>query len=423
MVPSNVPRSASADLSGWIAPHVAAFLERLTSDGYALATLRTYERVAERFCAEIQQCRIPPCVLDADLLDSIGAAVLEGMPERSRRDVGYPLKRLARHLADAGVAILNTAVRAPTPMESLGEEYERYLRHQRGLSEATIYASMRFFVRFMTFRFGERLGDLQSITPDDVVAFLLQFRRAPQPCRDKTPPTHLRNLFQFLYWSGKTRINLSEGLPRVAKPRDKPLPRHLGADDVQRLLDAVRADDAIGRRNYAMLLLLARLGLRAPEVIAIRLEDIDWRTGEILIRGKGRLHDRMPLPADVGAAIVDYIRHGRAGNARALFVATRAPHRPFVDSQVVNAVLQQAFRTTGLKPPQSHVGSHVLRHSLATDLLRRGASLDEVGDVLRHRSRSSTTLYAKYDVDALRSIARPWPTPTPMEGGESGGVR
>jgi len=171
----------------------------------------------------------------------------------------------------------------------------------------------------------------------------------------------------------------------------------------------VRTDDAIGRRNYAMLLLMARLGLRAPEVIAIQLGDIDWRAGEILIRGKGKLHDRMPLPTDVGEAIVDYIRNGRAGNSRILFVSAKTPHPPFKDAQILNTVLRDAFERTGLKPPQKYVGSHLLRHSLATDMLQKGASLEEIGDVLRHRSRMTTTIYAKYDIAALRSIARAWP--------------
>jgi integrase/recombinase XerD len=161
--------------------------------------------------------------------------------------------------------------------------------------------------------------------------------------------------------------------------------------------------------------LLSELGLRAPEVIAIQLDDIDWRAGTILIRGKGKLHDRMPLPDDVGKAIVDYIRNGRRGPSRTLFVSNKVPNRPFVNAQILNTVLRDAFARIGLKPPQKYVGSHLLRHSLATDMLRKGASLDEIGDVLRHRSRMSTTIYAKHDVEGLRSIARAWP----VQGGRA----
>jgi integrase/recombinase XerD len=168
----------------------------------------------------------------------------------------------------------------------------------------------------------------------------------------------------------------------------------------------VRTGDAIGRRNYAMLLLMARLGLRAPEVIAIQLDGIDRRAGEILIRGKGKLHDRIPLPADVGEAIVDYIRNGRTGSSRTLFVSATTPHPPFKNAAILNALLCDAFERTDLKPPQKYVGSHLLRHSLATDMLRKGASLDEIGDVLRHRSRMTTTIYAKYNAPLYRAA---WP--------------
>jgi integrase/recombinase XerD len=158
-----------------------------------------------------------------------------------------------------------------------------------------------------------------------------------------------------------------------------------------------------------MILLLARLGLRPPEVIAMQIDDIDWRSGEILVRGKGDRHDRLPLLPDVGAALADYIRLDRVTTSRALFVTERPPHRPFAGSQILNAILRDAFARTGLKPPAPYVGSHILRHSLATNLVRRGASLEEISDTLRHRSRSTTMLYARLDLDGLRSIAPPWP--------------
>jgi integrase/recombinase XerD len=158
-----------------------------------------------------------------------------------------------------------------------------------------------------------------------------------------------------------------------------------------------------------MVLLIARLGLRAPEVIAIQIDDIDWRAGEIIVRGKGKRHDCVPLPPDVGEALTDYIRQDRTTTSRALFVTGRPPHHPFKDGQVLNCILRSAFFKVGLKPPVPYVGSHMLRHSLATNLVKRGAPLEEIGDMLRHRSRASTMIYAKLDVDGLRSIVQPWP--------------
>jgi len=156
-------------------------------------------------------------------------------------------------------------------------------------------------------------------------------------------------------------------------------------------------------------LLLARLGLRAPEVVAMQLDDIDWRSGEIIVRGKGNRYDRVPLPPDVGEALADYIRLDRTTTSRSLFVTERPPHRPFKDGQILNHILKDAFARTGLTPPAPYVGSQILRHSLATNLVQRGASLEEIGDMLRHRSRASTMIYAKLDIDGLRSIAQPWP--------------
>ena len=164
----------------------------------------------------------------------------------------------------------------------------------------------------------------------------------------------------------------------------------------------------IGRRDYAILLLQARLGLRATEIVALRLDDIDWRAGEILVRGKGQFHDRLPLPHDVGAALAAYLRERQASTRHAFVRATGTP-LPFTDGQAINAVLRRALERTGVRMPGKWIGSHVFRHSLATAMIRRGASLAEIGDFLRHRSADTTTIYAKLDVQGLRSIAKPWP--------------
>jgi integrase/recombinase XerD len=288
-------------------------------------------------------------------------------------------------------------------------EYEEYLRNQRGLSERTIYHCWRLADRFLQFRFNGDSRDLSTISCDDIARFMQHLTSGRTPFRDKTPPTHLRNFFRFLFMSGKINANLALGVPRIAQRYASRMPRYLAPEQVEALIAAVKVDTAIGRRNYAIMLLLARLGLRATEVIAIQIDDIDWRAGELLIRGKGKLHDRLPLPHDVGAALADYIQRGRTTSSRALFVSHRGPRVPFVDAQIVNGILKAAFKKTKLTPPSPYVGSHVLRHSLATNMVRRGASLAEIGDVLRHRTRSTTMIYAKLDVEGLRSIAPAWP--------------
>jgi site-specific recombinase XerD len=288
-------------------------------------------------------------------------------------------------------------------------EYEAYLRHQRGLSERTVVHCWRFADRFLSFHFNSGEVNLSEITASDISRFMQHLTSRGTPLRDKTPPTHLRNFFRFLLQSGKTAINLAPSVPRIAHRHGATLPRYLMSEQVESLLAAVRQDTPIGRRNYAMLLLLARLGLRAPEVTTMQIDDIDWRAGELLIRGKRKRHDRVPLPQDVGEAPAVYIRRDRVTPSRSVFVTDRAPRRPFADGQILNAVLKDAFVKTGLQPPGKYIGSHVLRHSLATALVQRGASLAEIGDMLRHRSRESTMMYAKLDVDGLRSIALRWP--------------
>ena len=414
---SHVGRSRkAAEPRDWLLPYRERFLKVLGDQGYSSGTLRAYGGTASLLCREVAGRGLHRGELIGQTLVKVRAAVLDGMHPNKRTYKKFCLDRFIDALVEAGVAERPAPPRkVPTALDLLRTEYQTFLREQRGLTEATIYHCVSFFDRFMTFRFGARLGNLNDITPNDIVAFLRKVMHRETPYRDKTPPTHLRSLFRFLFWSGKTRRDLASSLPRVAAPRASHLPRSLRPEEIERLIDVVWAPDAVGRRNYAMLLLVARLGLRAPEVIAIQLDDIDWRAGTILIRGKGKRHDRMPLPEDAGKAIVDYIRNGRRGSSRTLFVSSKVPYRPFVDAQILNTVLRAAFKDTGLKPPQKYIGSHLLRHSLATDMLRKGASLDEIGDVLRHRSRASTAIYAKHDVEGLRSIARAWP----VEGGRA----
>ena len=396
--------------AGWLQPHRERFLEGLAAQGYAPCSLRSYDRAIVSFCAAVERSGLGSGDLRGRQLERLRQTILEGFKPSVRIGMKFCLDRFIDHLVEVGVAERpKPPKKAPTALDVLRSEYETYLREQRGLTEATIVHSLSFLKRFMTFRFGEKLGDLNSITPGDIVAFLCKIIAGTQPYRDKTPPSHLRNLFRFLFWSGKTKRDLANSIPRVAQPPQSHLPRHLKPEAVEQLIDAIWSGDPVGLRNYAMILLIARLGLRAPEVIAIQLDDVDWRAGTILIRGKGKRHDCMPLPDDVGKAIVDYIRNGRRGPSRTLFVSSKVPHRPFVDAQILNTVLRDALKRAGLKPPQKYIGSHLLRHSLATDMLRKGASLDEIGDVLRHRSRMSTTVYARHDVEGLRSIARAWP--------------
>ena len=347
---------------------------------------------------------------DMDETEAVALIAKTGWNGKRGVYAAFIVRRFMRFLAEQGIG---KPALPPTVKEiaraELRLDYESCLRHERGLSERTIFHSWRFANRFLEFRFGEEVWDLLQITSTDIVRFLQQLTTHTPPFRDKTPSTHLRSFFRYLFKAGKTATNLALGIPSVAQRYGARLPRHLTPGQVETLISAVRSDTPRGRRNYAMVLLLARLGLRALEVTAMQIDDINWRSGEIIVRGKGNRHDRVPLPPDVGEALADYIRLDRVTTSRALFVVEGPPHRPFKGGQVLNTILKDAFARTGLTPPAPYVGSHILRYSLATNLVQRGASLEEISDMLRHRSRASTMIYARLDIDGLRSIAQPWP--------------
>ncbi|MDI1324407.1 MAG: tyrosine-type recombinase/integrase [Algoriphagus sp.] len=302
--------------------------------------------------------------------------------------------------------------------EELKTDYRAYLSRQRGLAAETVYKYCTFVDRFLDFRFGESPDDLSKVTGHDVADFLQHQTGGIQPFRDKTLVSTLRSLFRFLFQSERIAVNLALGIPSIAQKHARRIPYHLTPDQVEELLKAVPTSSALSnaKRNYAMVLLMARLGLRSPEIIAMQLDDIDWRNGEICIRGKGGFHDKVPLLQDTGEAIANYIQHERKGTSRFLFVASRSPHRPFKDAQVLNTILTQALETTTIPRPKQYTVSHILRHSLATNLVQRGASLEEIANTLRHRSRQTTLLYARQDIDGLRTIALSWPL---AKGGRS----
>ncbi|MDE0003539.1 MAG: tyrosine-type recombinase/integrase [Rhodospirillaceae bacterium] len=409
---SNIEQSSMQGGTGWLSPHRHAYLGELDKLGYATHTINRYRAAVNAFIAQVDLRRVGAGEIDTIVLAELRDAVPELRCSDEQRRRQWCIARFTSWLASSGVIDppMPPPPAAPGSLEYLTAAYCDWMRQQQGLGEGTIELRKAAFRRFMTFRFGAAPGDLDDITVDDIRGFL------DRPSMRKwhgpgvvTRASNLRNFLRFLYATGRTRLNLALFVPRVAK-RASRLSRHLSPGEVRQLVDAVHDDNAFGRRNRAMLLLMARLGLRPKEVVAIRLDDINWAAGEIIIRGKGGYHDRMPLPAEVGETIVAYICGGRAGNARHLFVSIRAPHRPLT-SATIKKTFRQAFAKTGLEPPNGEIRCHLMRHSLAVALLGQGASLGEVSEVLRHRSLQTTTTYARYDFEALRSVARSWPVP------------
>ena len=396
----------------WLTRHRDAYLGELGRLDYAASTIEPYSRAIGLFCEQVTERGLDAGEIDEAVLAELQDAVPTLRSAKGQRGRQGCIARFIAHLIDTGVIAPPTPPAPPAPgsLKHLCATYGDWLRHQQGLGQTTIKKRQAFLRRFMTFRFGAALGQLNDITPDDILSFLDARPMKTGGSGRGDGATHLRSLFRFLYATRRIRQNLVPlGVPRIFAARARGLSRHMPPVEVRKLIDAIHDDDGRGRRNYAMLLMMARLGLRAEEVVAIRLDNINWPASEFLVRGKGGQHDRMPLLPDVGEAIVAYALDGRAGTSRHLFVTWRAPYRPFASSQIINRVLHEAFARTALTPPGGEVRSHMLRHSLAVDMLGRGASLDEVGEVLRHRSFRTTSIYARYDIEALRTVARPWP--------------
>ena len=396
------------NLKTCVDPYLDSFAQSFAAANYTAGTIRTYRHLTRKLGRLMKAAGIAPSALTPELADQLARTAARGPAGKIR--LHNFARQFAEHLIDIGVAQPAPLTEAQIARAALLADFEAYLVKQRGLSPRTIYHTLRFADRFLDHRFGTAMIDLSCLRAPDAIGFVQHLLTGKHPYRDKTATTHLRTFFQYLFGRGATATNLALSIPKAAKRWNARLPRHLSPDGVEAVLASVRDNPRHGARDYAMLLLMARLGLRGPEVIAIQLDDIDWRAGELLVRGKGKLHDRLPITVEVGEALSRYLREERgAASCRTVFVTHRAPHRAFKDGKIVNAILKDALAATGQKPVTPYVGSHLLRHSLATRLVNAGASLNEVGDVLRHRSRASTMVYARLDIDGLRSVAQPWP--------------
>lgn len=291
------------------------------------------------------------------------------------------------------------------PLDRLLRAYEAYLVRERELVQCTVQWYARVAREFLADRAGGRSLGLKRLKAADVTGFVLRESRSISVAQAKLKVSALRSFLRYAFVEGFTPQDLAAAAPAIAGWRLAGLPKGLPADVPKRLLRSCDRRSAWGLRDYAVLVVMLRLGLRAGEVAAIRLDDIEWDRAEVLIRGKGGRKDRLPLPHDVGQAIASYVQRGRPRTtSRALFMRSRAPHEDLTPGAVM-AIVTSAARRIGM----SSVGAHRLRHTAACEMLRRGASLPQIAQVLRHRSVDTTAIYAKVDRSALRALVRPWP--------------
>jgi site-specific recombinase XerD len=315
------------------------------------------------------------------------------------------LQPILAFLSSAGAISLAAAEssNAKSAAEALLGRYLEYLDQERGLA-ATTRESHEHFARL----FLAAHHDVRSLAAANVTGFLLRVSKRYTIGSTKVITTVVRSFLRYLYVTGQVKVDLRGAVPAIAGWRLAGLPKALARHDVDLLLQGCDQRTSMGKRDFAILLLLARLGLRACEVRALSLDDIRWAEGVIVIRGKGSVISELPFPAEVGRALVAYLRVRGRPQTRRLFLRTRAPFREVGPTAVTQVVLR-ASRRAGLVP----IHSHRLRHTVATEMLRQGGSLAEIAHALRHRNTDTTAIYAKVDTTNLRDLARPWPGRSP----------
>lgn len=319
------------------------------------------------------------------------------------------LAPLLAYLRGLGVLAVAEASAPASEADRLLGAYATYLRRERGLAEGTVGLYLRIARRLVDERASAGGFDVSGLTARELGSVTTRLCRGLGASSRRQVVSVLRSFLRFLHLEGVTEAALEQAV-LSASGADGSLPRAIGADQVARLLRACDRRSATGRRDYAILLLLARLGLRGGEVVALELGDIDWRAGELTVRGKGGHLDRLPLPADVGEALAGYLRRGRPrSDSRRVFLRQYAPFVGLAGTGALRGVLARSCTRAGLP----YASPHRLRHTTATELLRAGAPLEEIGQLLRHRSARTTSVYAKVDEQQLRLLARPWPGSRP----------
>lgn len=318
------------------------------------------------------------------------------------------LNRLLVVLREEGAIVEKAPVRL-TLHEQIFEGFRQYLDRECGLAPITIIRHLPVIRRFLREARVRVVDDLVKLSRADVTGYVERHAQDWSAATAKSMCWTLRAFLRYLLCKGLIFRDLVDCVPSIRRWRFSALPTYLSARQVQQVLDGCDRRTPIGRRDYAILILLARLGLRANEVVTLTLDEVDWRSGQMLIHGKGRQQTQMPLPPDVGAAIAAYLQNGRpASDSRRMFLRDLAPNVGFTTSGAVTMIARAALTRAGVHG-LAHHGAHLFRHSLATELLRSGATLTEIGQLLRHRDHNTTRLYAKVDIDGLRTLGLPWP--------------
>ncbi len=394
--------------SGLLGPHLDSFVAMAGGLGYPRETVRHQCCVVRDLGLWLESHGLGVADLDEEVVSRHVEERRRSEPSW-RGDEASTIGRFVGHLRQLKVITTPEPSHEDSALERILGRYTRYLLVERGVVQITAESYVSLVRPFLEKRFGNKALCLGELGEFDATDFVLRWAQSLSRARAKLLVTSLRSFFRFLLASGEIEVDLAAAVPRVADWRLSGVPKYLPPEQIECLLAACDRSTVVGRRDYAILLLLCRLGLRACEVARLEIDDIDWRVGEFIVRGKGLARDRLPLPPEVGEALAAYLHQDRPKcSTRRVFLRSRAPVCAISERTTVTTVVRYALRRAALNPPMK--GAHLLRHSLATELIRSGASMAEIGEVLRHRSPLTTEIYAKVDFESLRGLAQPWPT-------------
>lgn len=392
---------------GPIAPYLGVFAESLDATGYAVKWVHRQVLIGACFSQWLGR----KAVALQDLTSDHVKRYLQYRARRVQPRCGdhAALAHLVDFLRREGVVpAQRLAVPEPLSVDHHVRAYEVYLRDVRALATATIVTYVPFVRDFLKHRFGASSVKLSCLSAADVVRFVRHQAPRLHRKRAKLMTTALRSFLSYARFCGEVDVDLAAAVPVVADWSMASIPRAIAPDQVRRLLASIDRRTATGRRDYAIVLLLARLGLRSGEVASLQLDSIDWQAGRLSVHGKSGYRNELPLPADVGRAIAAYLTSGRPpSTSRCVFLRARAPACAFQGGCAIGSIVRHRLQRSGVDAPT--LGAHQFRHGLATEMLRRGASLGEIGDLLGHRHPQTTTIYTKVDIQALRKLALPWP--------------
>lgn len=386
-----------------LGPWLDGFVARLRHLGYPQWSQRSCVVLA----ADLGRWMIGRGITVTDLCENVVATyVLDRVTQRDRRRVA--VTHFLAHFRAEGVVPIATVVVDTSPITAVCGEYAADLREVRGAAKGTIVGYVAVIREFLQIRFGGKCVNLDELDPADIGRFMTARSSELSSKRLEYLASALRSFLRHAFARSAMTKDLSTAVLGPRKRHPPSVPGYLSVEEVERLLTAVDPNTLSGSRDRAILVLISRLGLRAGEVAGLELEDIRWRSAEIVVRGKGSFVDRLPLPPDVGEALANYLaRHRPKSLERRVFLRLCAPIRAIGGREAVSCVVRAWLQRADLHP--SHTGAHVLRHSLGTRMMRSGATLAEIGEVLRHHSPGTTETYAKVDFEALRALAPAWP--------------